>query len=428
MRMRTHWPRLLCAAFGFALCFPLSAHALSPKAERGRAAMKKAECNRCHAISDLSGKKRGLGPAKRAKHCVNCHTWILGTKGNAKAIRKYRRDFPDWDRYLRNIEHFTALPDLGTLTRRVRPPFIRRYLDDPNDLRPHLDESMSQVKLSSRAKDDVVAYLSELNSDVLAVDEAAGRKPTSAQITQGRQLFESKGCVACHLVGSLKFASTYSESFYKKMKSTALLAPNLRFVRERIPRSVLVRHILDPAKVDPKTRMPNMNTKVAEVERIADFLLHADIGPKVTSQQRAPAVPLLKRTVLYDEVVDKVLGKICVHCHMDPAKNDGEGGPGNTGGLGWAGARLNLETYAGVKKGLIRNGKLISILEPERAGEPPLMLKALLRRHREAGRARGSGSTTGAQRPGMPLGLPPLSVEHLSLLKTWITQGAPGPR
>lgn len=148
-----------------------------------------------------------------------------------------------------------------------------------------------------------------------------------------------------------------------------------------------------------------------------------------------PKIPDRAQPATWDQIYEGILGKICIHCHMQPESNNDDGGAGNNGGLGYAGVRLELETYEGVKRGLFRDGRWISILKPERPGEPPLILAALLRRHQEARRdfrlpyadAPLGPKGTDAARPGMPLGLPPLSVEQISLIKSWLAAGAPGP-
>jgi hypothetical protein len=143
-----------------------------------------------------------------------------------------------------------------------------------------------------------------------------------------------------------------------------------------------------------------------------------------------PEVALLDRPVRWDEVKDEVFGRICVHCHMNPETNGGDGGPGHSGGLGFAGKRLDLETLEGVKRGVVVNGTRVSVLRPGPDGTAPL-LAALLRRHVEASRdTRGPyvdvpmGSGPDPAAPGMPLGLPPLDLDRLRLVKTWIAQGA----
>jgi len=410
-----------------------AADSLSAAAERGRTAMKDAQCTRCHDVSDASGDKRGLAPAPRNQHCVGCHTWILDTKGDEAAIARYRETYPEWDRYLINVVHFTKLPDLGLTTYRVKPSFVRAYLDAPYDMRPHLDETMVPVVLTDAQKDDIVAYLSELTGAVEPAATAA-KRPSAKRIAAGRKAFENSGCASCHLFGNLRLRKDYSLEFYASMRPVALIAPNLRHVRDRVPRDVLVRHITDPQSVTPGSKMPKYDVKPADIELIADFLLYADVElAKAPAALTASDVPLLDRKVSYDEVFHEILGQICVHCHMNADNNGGDGGPGNTGGLGWKGIKLDLETYDGTIAGLVRDGKRISIVEPEKPGEPPLLLKSLLRRHAEAAHdsrppyADTNAIATVSERPGMPMGLPALSVADLSLIKTWLAQGAKGP-
>ncbi|MCB9549644.1 MAG: hypothetical protein H6706_27885 [Myxococcales bacterium] len=415
------------------LLVPTAALALTPAGEAGRAVMERAQCTRCHPVSD--GAVPGIPAAVRDFHCVDCHTWILGTKGKPSEIAAMRKDFPDWDRYLENIVHFTRLPDLGSLRRKVRVKFVRTFLDGPFDLRPHLDESMIPLRLTAAEKDQVVAYLSELAGPDAATDLPADPPaPTAEQIQAGRERFAQRACTACHVVGDAPVTPGLTAATYQALTMPGRLAPDLRHVRDRIPRPVLVRYIQDPQAVDPHSAMPKMPVFGDDADRIADFLLAAELPDRAGAAAVAPEVPLLDRPVTYDEVHDKVLGRICVHCHMHPESNNGDGGAGNTGGLGFAGVKLDLETYEGVKRGLVRDGKRVDVLAPEAPGQPPLLLAALLRRHVEGGRDFRHPLTPGgplapptsAARPGMPLGLPPLALDQLSLVKTWIAQGAPG--
>lgn len=412
--------------------------ALSPQAQKGREVMERMQCTRCHDVTDIGDRGRGLQPADRAVHCVDCHTWILATRYDEARKAEMRLEYPDWDRYLENVVHFTRLPDLGTLTRRVRPAFVRRFLDAPFDLRPHLDESMLPLQLEPAEKDAVVAYLTALNGHAVATDTAPPPKPTAARIAEGRDLFVRGACPSCHIRGTLRAQPNLDRAFYRSMHSANALAPNLRFVRDRIPRAVLGRYIANPPAVDPKIAMPALGVPPADAERIADFLYFAPIDyddplPVVVPE----AFPLLDRPVAYDEVYDEVLGRICIHCHMNPESNNGDGGSGNTGGLGWKGSKLDLETYEGLMRGLEREEKRISVVEPQKPGEEPLLLGALLRRWQEGRRDHrppyaDAPDATDAPSPdpkalGMPLGLPPLTAHQIRLVKTWLHQGAKGP-
>lgn len=406
--------------------------ALSPQAQQGRDLAKKAQCNRCHDFG------AALAPAKKALHCVNCHNWILDTKGHPDQIAKQRKGYPDWDRYLENVNHFTRLPVLTTLTRRVRPSYVRHFLDAPRDLRPHLDESMIPLRLTPADKDAIVAWLVELAGPNVVPEEPLPPAPSAARIEAGRSVFMTRGCPMCHVLGNIRFQPGMDAAFFKAVGETAKLAPNLRFARERVPRSVFVRYVQDPQAVDPSVTMPKLGVTPDEAEKLADFVLYVNPelppGP-AAADVKAPTVPALTRRVTYDEVYDEVFGRVCIHCHMNPKTNAGEGGAGNTGGLTYAGRRLNLEQYAGFKQGAFRDGKWVDILKPQANGAPPLLLEVLLQRHREGTRdqraafadSAGEGVAPNPDAPGMPLGLPAISVAQLSLIKTWLDEGAPGP-
>lgn len=97
----------------------------------------------------------------------------------------------------------------------------------------------------------------------------------------------------------------------------------------------------------------------------------------------------------------------------------GDGGPGNTGGFGFAGRGLNLATYSDVLSGSLDDrGDRRSIFMPGADGTSILMGVLLARQHELAGQI-----VPGVR--GMPLGLPALSPEQVQLVESWIAQGRP---
>ncbi len=446
---------------------------LSPEALKGRAIVIDKQCNRCHDITDLSGQHRGVEPMDKQAHCVNCHVWILDSKDKPKVQAQMKETFPDWQRYLVNIKHFLALPDLGTLTRRVKPQFIEAFLTAPFDLRPHLDESMLRVRMSAKERRAVVRYFVELNHTAMpqaseeneyekgtieaaqqaffgngkVIDQAANDVLVSnSRIEHGKRAFIARGCPVCHVFGTIAWAPQADAEHYERMKTVAALAPDLRYVRKRITPNTLIAFLMNPQSVDPLSRMNIPPMPRGDAESIASFLIFAN-PDQPTQRSRAqnddtvhtapmprPVIPLLKQRVTFRQLKKQVLGVTCVHCHMNKARNNGRGGPGNVGGMGFSGVGLDLETYRGIKRGLRRPGqkKRISVLRPQRPGEAPLLLEALLRRHdeRDVDTVRpfeipvSRVLHVGAAPNGMPLGLPPLSVADLSLVKTWLAQGA----
>jgi hypothetical protein len=129
-------------------------------------------------------------------------------------------------------------------------------------------------------------------------------------------------------------------------------------------------------------------------------------------------LPLLDRPVSYLEVEQRVLRKVCWHCHAQPELAHGDGGPGMTGGFGFAPRGLDLSTYSAVLSGYRDEpGKGQSVFRADQDGTPMLVRVLLARQREEAGEL-------GVLR-GMPLGLPALSPEQIQLVESWVEQGRP---
>ena len=188
--------------------------------------------------------------------------------------------------------------------------------------------------------------------------------------------------------------------------------------------------------------MPNLLVSRDDADAIADFLRFADpaLLPSATLDRARvlAAPPPLARTVTYAEMKERVLGRVCVHCHMNDYERDN--GPGNHGGLGFAGIGLSMRTYETLVHGAVgADGARYSVLQPRRGESAPSIVLAMLRRRLEAPRDQvGFGADherppypeahlVGSTTPGMPLGLPAMNDEEIQLLVTWIAQGCRGP-
>lgn len=244
----------------------------------------------------------------------------------------------------------------------------------------------------------------------------AAAVPLSLQpqdVAAGAALYERLACDTCHALGA------------RSATSVMPAAPDLGLARVRMEPEDAAAYIADPAAFGGDPRMPRYPITALEAARLRDFLWAAPTARAAAT--KPPELPLLQRPVRYAEV-RQVLDAVCVHCHMDPRSpaNRGDGGPGNTGGLGWSGAGLDLETWAGIRRGVrTPDGRRLSILTARDGGEPPLVER--LRRRNDEHLAERAGTPLSTARPGMPLGLPPLSAADLQLVRSWLTQGAPGP-
>lgn len=369
----------------------------------GRALVESLECNRCHAGAALR-----IGAAPRERSCTGCHAWIKGSESDPAEYARQSERFPYWERYVRNVESFLAVPDLATSGARLDAAWIAEYVRDPYAIRPGMHERMLRVPVTGAQAQAIAAFLVSARparAEAAAIAIAPSRDP--AHVEEGRLLYERLSCGTCHALGGLD----------REAKGTA---PDLAHVRERMRADDIAAFVVDPAAFG-STTMPAFELAPEEAARLRDYLVFSAVPAATPIAARLVDLPLLARAVAWEEVRERVFGRVCVHCHMDPAANDGEGGPGNTGGLGFAGKKLDLESWEGIARS--------NVLAAPGPGVEPLLLARLRARQfehlRELSGAPGEIAQDAA--PGMPLALPPLTAEEMQLVRSWVAQGAPGP-
>jgi cytochrome c2 len=278
---------------------------------------------------------------------------------------------------------------------------------------------MPRLAIDQDQARDIAAYLaqrmqqSDLGASSDLPQQAAQRTLTPQRLAQGRALFAANNCGACHA-----FEKPPAWRRLRPQASTPAerLAPDLRYTRDRMTRERIVAWLEGPRALLPNTLMPDPGLAVAQVELMTDYLLHA---PRNDQHHPVPArLPPLDRPVSYAEVEDRILRKVCWHCHSQPDLARGDGGPGMSGGFGYPGRKIDLSTYGAVLGGYEeRDGTPVSVFRAGPSGAA-ILLDVLLQRQREV-----AGESTSLL--GMPLGLPPLPPEDIQLVESWIAQGRP---
>ncbi|MBF6617108.1 MAG: c-type cytochrome [Candidimonas sp.] len=89
-----------------------------------------------------------------------------------------------------------------------------------------------------------------------------------ADVVHGRQLVQDYGCVACHTVPGVRAPASRVGPTLDKMALRAYVGGVLANTPDN-----LLRWLLDPPAVDPRTTMPNVGLSVAEAQDIAAYLL-----------------------------------------------------------------------------------------------------------------------------------------------------------
>ncbi len=391
--------------------------AVAGDATRGGELMVKFECDRCHEGVDRASSltlparpPSALTPESLAKeqnrHCFRCHAQILDGKHRAPKAATT-------ERWKTNVELLREVPTLRNVAGRFKRSWIEAFLRSPHDLRPRLVPSMPKLALKEQEVKDIAAFLVPNESPETPIPAA-----TPESLALGRDLFEKKGCVSCHVIsGAQPFKTSTSVKEGERGISSALrLAPDLRYARDRMAFVTIVKWIQKPSLIKPDTQMPETPMSEDEAQKIATFLVGETLQP-LAPKPIPTRLPPLTRRVSYEEVKAKVFNKICWHCHSDGDYTIGDDGPGNSGGFGYVPRGLNLASHDGIHSGSLDDaGERRSIFEPLADGTPRLLAALLARWTEEAGQENPAIR-------GMPMGMPGLSPDDVQLVETWIAQG-----
>jgi len=345
-------------------------------------------CNLCHTVP-------GVAEAGRQASCKGCHVWIKAVSAVPAAREQALAAFPLWERYERNVATYLEVPSLGAALARLDPTWVRAWLADPHDLRPGLPETMPVFALSDAELDAIAGAFAQAQ-----VPAAQTPAPDPARVAEGERLYGEKACGTCHAFGArLPVPGTP-------------LAPDLAHTRARMDPDRAVAWIQDPGAVSPAATMPALGVSEEEAVALRDYLFLAEPG-WVPAEPASAMLAAHEGPVGWHDVEAAVFGKICAHCHMNAALNEGRRGPGNAGGFGYPETGVALQT-----------------LDDVRAVDPEVLVRVLKDRRAEDHRdtvAYGEqpATLTRPARAGMPLGLPALTDAELALVLAWIDQGRP---
>lgn len=362
------------------------------------------QCNRCHVAEPGV-----LQPIERDHHCVDCHNAVFdgAFDGDYSPAR-----IEGWRE---KIVHLRAVPSLVGAGARFERDWLVAFLQNPHDLRPRLGAEMPRFAMSKADAEAISDYL---------LSTSAGRppeaEPPSGDVRAGVVALGERGCMTCHaFTGSPEVGASAIpvEVGAAQLAAAMKLAPDLRYTRERMSRAAVFAWLEDPSSLKSDALMPKIPLTDTQRRDITAALFDAPLA-----EPRARAVParlpVLERPVRHAEVERRVFKKVCWHCHSDPEPVGGDGGPGNTGGFGFDGKGIDLGSKAAILAGGRRaDGSRIDLFEVGGGGAPKLV-EHMMARHVEVAGGRVDGVL------GMPLGLPPMTLEEIQLVETWIVQGA----
>jgi mono/diheme cytochrome c family protein len=178
--------------------------------------------------------------------CASCHEGVSGTD-------------------------MKAAPDLKRVGERLRFDYLQKFIADPAAMHPG---STMPSLLASESEESRKAISESIAHYLLSLQAPAGPKETAAKAgaNTGRSLFHGIGCIACH---------SPRDDSGKELSTSGDLS--LSHVPAKFQDGALAEFLLDPLKVRPSGRMPDMNLSRDEAASLASYLMGE--SPAVESQK-----------------------------------------------------------------------------------------------------------------------------------------------
>ena len=194
-------------------------------------------------------------------------------------------------------------PPLTRVWSKLAPGFIRRFIADPQRLRPGTAmpsffsdrmlqgaPTFSQRRARARAAKHVDALVAFLRQG-----SRAWSAPTAAgDAARGARLFVERGCVACHRDGRGKLPDS-------------TVGPDLSAAGARLSPAWVAAWLRRPSRYNPETRMPELRLGEDEVRDLTRYL--ASLGAPPAAPPGAPEPALVRR----GRALAQELG--CPGCH-----------------------------------------------------------------------------------------------------------------
>jgi mono/diheme cytochrome c family protein len=191
-------------------------------------------------------------------------------------------------------------PDLSQVGAQVQPGWLIRWLEAPRKLRPGtlMPELFSADEAGRVERYAVARYLASLGGPV--EPDRPDRRARAAAV-RGERLFTSLGCSACHgPVGSAGTTPTGKRSRAREdeeARTPVLYRPARLYPLPGLGSKTTVRrlaeYLLDPLKVGPHGRMPNMLLQRQEADALAHFLCRSGVAGLSPDLPAAPREGLL---------------------------------------------------------------------------------------------------------------------------------------
>lgn len=151
----------------------------------------------------------------------------------------------------------TYAPDLSGEGSRLREPWIAKFVESPDMIRP-LSQQMPKFNLTAREAKTIASYLSKERRDVRIPAQIPGGAVGREEIQRGRETFQAKGCISCHTVADGPGGG---------------LGPDLALAADRLRPGYVWFTLKNPHAVNPYSAEPDYGLSDDEARALTGYLL-----------------------------------------------------------------------------------------------------------------------------------------------------------
>lgn len=156
---------------------------------------------------------------------------------------------------------------------RLRPPWIREFLADPQKVEPG---TLMPDVLHGIPADQKAETIEALTHFLVSLQPGAAARSSAgdpAQIGTGRALYHQVGCVQCHAPEVLPAGRTKDEAALAELEALRVRSVPMGDLARKYSSTDLAAFLRDPLKSRPSGRMPAMRLTEDEAMAIAVYLL-----------------------------------------------------------------------------------------------------------------------------------------------------------
>ncbi|MGB2867345.1 MAG: cytochrome c [Bacteroidota bacterium] len=155
-------------------------------------------------------------------------------------------------------------PPLNSVTAKAKPEWIFRWVRNPKEYNPHT--RMPNFKFTDDQAEAVTAFLVNLSKSSNFEFARPRGSFVGGSAAQGKRIFESVGCQACHVAGNFMTVRDSRGTTYD-------IAPELTRVGSKVTGDWLFDWLKNPRHYNPETRMPSLRLSDSEARDVVAYLL-----------------------------------------------------------------------------------------------------------------------------------------------------------